>query len=163
MAKCRQCNCDIPRGQTYHGELYKSLPFCGEKCYNEFILAKQEKPKSSQKDNSFAMLRDYINNLWDGKVNWSFMGTQIKRWRKEYGLDNIDIYLTLKYAIVYENYVIDKEFGLSQFVRFIEPSKEFAEKIMRNREAAKELKDEEVVYVKPTPQRRWIKEEDWDD
>ena len=163
MSKCRQCRCDIPRGKIFKGELYKSLSFCSESCYNEYIQAKQTKPKQAPKDRHLVKLKDYINMLWDEQVNWPLIMKQIKSMKEEYNLDSKGLYLVLKYATVYEDYVVDRSFGLGQFVKFIEPAQRFAEQIQRSKELAEEMPEEEIVYVKPHKQRVWLKEEDWDD
>ena len=159
MAKCKQCQRDIERGKAYHGEKYKSYPFCSEECYKAFV---ENKSKPKQVDSSKRKLTDYINELWNGQVNWPFICKQIKNLCEDYGLDYKQLYMVLKYAVVYEDYVVDPQFGLLQFVKFIQPSQEFANQILKNRESAEDLPDEEIVYVKPHKQRVWLKEEDWD-
>ena len=171
MAQCRQCSTEIPRGQTYHGERFKSLSFCCEACYEAYIKQKDEEELERQKAKAeeerdkkfYRKLTDYIDELWKGEeVNWPFFTMQIKNWRETYGVSYKDILIAIKYGIEYENHAVETQYGLAQFVRYLKPSKEFAEAIQANKEAAENMPDEEIVYVKPRKQRAWIKEEDWD-
>lgn len=164
MATCVVCGKEIPRGKRYKGEHYQTTSFCSEECYDEFIQAKQSHPKSQSKDKYLVVLKDYINSLWNEQVNWPWMMRQIKSMKEKYGLDSQELYLVLKYAVVYEDYVVDTSYGLGQFIRFIQPAFDFAEVIKRNKELAKNYSGEEqVIVVKPHKQIRHIKDEDWDD
>ena len=163
MANCKVCGQPIPRGQRFQTECYKTVPFCSEKCYQAYIQKKEEKPKQQPKDKHLNRLKDYINELWDGNVNWPFMMRQLKHFKEEYSLDSKGVYLVLKYAVVYEGYVVDSSYGLGQFVKFIEPAQKFADDIQRNKDLAEDLPDEIVVVRKPCKQKRLVKEEDWDD
>ena len=160
---CKVCGQPIPRGQRFKTKCYTSYPFCSEKCYNEFISSKKETPKSTPKDKHLVILKDYINSLWDGQVNWPWMMRQIKSMKEEYGLNSKELYLVLHYAVDYEDYAVNPSYGLGQFVKFIDPAQRFADDIKQSKELAKDLPDENVIVVKPCKQRRYIKEEDWDD
>ena len=163
MSVCKVCGCDIPRGQKFKTNCYKSYSFCSEKCYNEFISAKQEKPKSAPKDKHLVILKDYINDIWDGQVNWPFVMRQIKSMKKEYDLTSKELYLVLHYAVDYEDYIVNPSYGLGQFVKFIEPAKRFTENISKAKELAKNLPDEQQVIIKkPSKQKIYIKEENWE-
>ena len=163
MAVCKVCGCDIPRGKKFIGEHYKTVPFCSKKCYSQFILSKQQKPKSPPKDKHLVILKDYINDLWNGKVNWPFVMRQIKTMCEDYDLDYKALYLVLHYAVDYENYSVNLSYGLGQFIKFIEPASKFADDIQKNKELAKDIPEEQTIVVKPCKQIRHIKEEDWDD
>lgn len=74
-----------------------------------------------------------------------------------YKFDYNDLYLTLKYAIEYENFIPDERFGLFQFERFIQPSLELRQQIRESRKEAKRLEQEGeppvIYYVKRSNKR----------
>lgn len=155
MAICIVCQSSIPRGQRFKSPRYKNLSFCSESCYNQYLASKQQ-PKT--KSNSFNKLKSYINNLWEGKVNWPFMMRQIKNLKEEYGIDDNDIRLMIKYAVDYEGVKVNPEYGLLQFIQYLQPSKEFAENILKNKELAESMEDDEVEWVKVSKgNNRWMK------
>ena len=158
MPQCYICQAEIPRGQRFKSPRYKNLAFCSESCYNQYLASKQQ-PKSSS---SLDKLKSYINDLWQDQVNWPFMMRQIKNIKEEYGVDDKDIRLMLKYAIEYEGAKINPEYGLLQFIQYLQPAKEFAEDILRNRELAERMEDEKVVVRKVSKQVKKVKEEEWD-
>lgn len=155
MANCIVCSSPIPRGERYKSPRYKNLSFCSETCYNQYLASKQQ-PKPSS---SLNKLKAYINDLWQGQVNWPFMMRQIKNLKEEYDIDDKDIRLMLKYAIEYEGVKVNPEYGLLQFIQYLQPSKEFAEDILRNRELAENMEDDEVEWVKVGKQgKRWLRD-----
>ena len=80
MPQCYICGTEIPRGQRFKSPRYKNLSFCSEACYNQHLASKQQpKPKSSSLDK----LKSYINDLWQGQVNWPFMMRQIKNLKED--------------------------------------------------------------------------------
>ena len=159
MAICIICQSLIPRGQRFKSPRYKNLSFCSESCYNQYLASKQQpKPKSSSLDK----LKAYINDLWQGEVNWPFMMRQIKNIKEEYNINDKDIRLMLKYAIEYEGVKVNPEYGLLQFIQYLQLSKEFAEDILRNKELAESMEDDEVEVVKVIKgKNRWMKG-DWE-
>lgn len=159
MANCIVCNQSIPRGQRYHPPRYKNLAFCSESCYNQYLAFKQQ-PKSSS---SLDKLKAYINDLWQGQVNWPFMMRQIKNLKEECGVDDNDIRMTLKYAVEYEGVKVDLDYGLLQFIQYLQPSQEFAEEIRKNQALAESMEDDEVEVVKANGGngKRWMKG-DWE-
>ena len=157
MSKCYICEIEIPRGQRFKSPRYKNLSFCSESCYNQYLTSKQQ-PKSSS---SLDKLKAYINNLWQGQVNWPFMMRQIKNLKEEYGVSDKDIRLMLKYAIEYEDAKVNPEYGLLQFIQYLQPAKEFAEDILRNKELAESMEEDKVEWVKTSKgKNKWMKG-DW--
>lgn len=159
MATCIVCQSSIPRGQRFKSPRYKNLAFCSEGCYNQYLTSKQQpKPPSS-----LDKLKSYINDLWQGQVNWPFMMRQIKNLKEEYGVDDNGIRMMLKYAIEIEGECVDLEYGIGQFIpKFIEPCMKFVEQIKRAKELAEDMEDEEVVVRKVSKQVKKVKEEEWD-
>ena len=160
MPQCYICGTEIPRGQRFKSPRYKNLSFCSEACYNQHLASKQQpKPKSSSLDK----LKSYINDLWQGQVNWPFMMRQIKNLKEEYGVSDNDIRLMLKYAVKYEGMKVDLDYGLLQFIQYLQPSQEFAEEIRKNQALAESMEDDEVEVVKASrgSGKRWMKG-DWE-
>lgn len=155
MPQCYICQAEIPRGQRFKSPRYKNLPFCSESCYNQYLASKQQ-PKSSS---SLDKLKAYINDLWQGQVNWPFMMRQIKNLKEECGVDDNDIRMMLKYAVEYEGVKIDVDYGLLQFIQYLQPSQEFAEEIRKNQALAESMEDDEVEVVKASRGngKRWMK------
>lgn len=158
MSQCIVCQSPIPRGKRFKSPRYKNLAFCSEGCYNQYLASKQQQKPSSSLDK----LKAYINDLWQGEVNWPFMMRQIKNLKEEYDVDDKDIRLMLKYAIEYEGVKVNPEYGLLQFIQYLQPAKEFAEDILKNRKLAEDMEDEEVVVRKVNKQVKKVKEEEWD-
>lgn len=159
MAICIVCQSTIPRGQRFKSSRYKNLSFCSESCYNQYLASKQQLKPSSSLDK----LKAYINDLWQGEVNWPFMMRQIKNLKEEYDVDDNDIRMMLKYAVEYESVKVNPEYGLLQFIQYLQPAKEFAEDILRNRELAENIEDDEIEWVKASRgnEKRWMKG-DWE-
>lgn len=158
MPQCYICGAEIPRGQRYKSPRYKNFSFCSESCYNQYLASKQQSNPSS----SLYKLKSYINDLWQGEVNWPFMMRQIKNLKEEYDVDDKDIRLMLKYAIEYEGVKVNPEYGLLQFIQYLQPAKEFAKDILRNKELAENMEDDEIEWVKASKGsgKRWMKG-DW--
>lgn len=159
MPQCYICGTEIPRGQRYKSPRYKNLSFCSESCYNQYLVSKQQ-PKSPS---SLDKLKSYINDLWQSQVNWPFMMRQIKNLKEEYGVSDNDIRMMLKYAIEYEGVKVDLDYGLLQFIQYLQPSQEFAEEIRKNQVLAESMEDDEVEIVKASRGngKRWMKG-DWE-
>ena len=158
MPQCYICQAEIPRGQRFKSPRYKNLPFCSESCYNQYLASKQQ-PKSSS---SLDKLKAYINDLWQGQVNWPFMMRQIKNLKEEYCVSDNDIRMMLKYAVEYEGMSVDLDYGLLQFIQYLQPSQEFAEEIRKNQALAESMEDDEVEVMKVSKgKNRWMKG-DWE-
>lgn len=157
MSQCYICGAEIPRGQRFKSPRYKNLPFCSEGCYNQYLASKQQPKLSSSLDK----LKSYINDLWQGEVNWPFMMRQIKNLKEEYGVSDNDIRMMLKYAVEYEGVKVDLDYGLLQFIQYLQPSQEFAQEIRKNQALAENMEDDEVEMVKASKgKNRWMKG-DW--
>lgn len=158
MPQCYICQAEIPRGQRFKSPRYKNLSFCSESCYNQYLASKQQPKPSSSLDK----LKSYINNLWQGEVNWPFMMRQIKNLKEEYGMSDNDIRMMLKYAVEYEGVKVDLDYGLLQFIQYLQPSQEFAQEIRKNQALAESMEDDEVEVVKVSKgKNRWMKG-DWE-
>lgn len=159
MPQCYICQAEIPRGQRFKSPRYKNLPFCSEGCYNQYLASKQQPKLSSSLDK----LKSYINDLWQGEVNWPFMMRQIKNLKEEYGVSDNDIRMMLKYAVEYEGVKVDLDYGLLQFIQYLQPSQEFAQEIRKNQALAENMEDDEVEVVKASKGngKTWMKG-DWE-
>lgn len=158
MANCIVCQSPIPRGKRFKSPRYKNLSFCSESCYNQYLASKQQPKPSSSLDK----LKAYINDLWQGEVNWPFMMRQIKNLKEECGVSDNDIRMMLKYAIEYEGVKVDLDYGLLQFIQYLQPSQEFAQEIRKNQVLAESMEEEKVVVRKVSKQMKKVKEEEWD-
>ena len=159
MPRCYICQKEIPRGQRFKSPRYKNLSFCSESCYNQYLVSKKQ-PQT--KSNSLDKLKSYINDLWQGEVNWPFMMRQIKNLKEECGVSDNDIRMMLKYAVEYEGVKVDLDYGLLQFIQYLQPSQEFAEEIRKNQVSAENMEEDEVEIVKLNKgnRNRWIGK-DW--
>ena len=89
------------------------------------------------------------------------MMRQIKNLKEEYNVDDNDIRMMLKYAVEYEGVKVDLDYGLLQFIQYLQPSQEFAEEIRKNQALAESMEDDEVEVVKVSKgKNRWMKG-DW--
>lgn len=158
MSVCCICEKIIKRGQRFKSPRYKNLSFCSESCYNQYLASKQQPKPSSSLDK----LKAYINDLWQGEVNWPFMMRQIKNLKEECGVSDNDIRMMLKYAVEYEDVKVDLDYGLLQFIQYLQPSQEFAQEIRKNQALAENMEDDEVEWVKLNKgnRNRWIGK-DW--
>ena len=158
MSVCCICEKIIKRGQRFKSPRYKNLSFCSESCYNQYLASKQQPKPSSSLDK----LKSYINDLWQGEVNWPFMMRQIKNLKEECGVSDNDIRMMLKYAVEYEDVKVDLDYGLLQFIQYLQPSQEFAQEIRKNQALAENMEDDEVEWVKLNKgnRNRWIGK-DW--
>lgn len=159
MSVCCICEKIIKRGQRFKSPRYKNLSFCSETCYNQYLASKQQPKPSSSLDK----LKAYINDLWQGEVNWPFMMRQIKNLKEEYGVSDNDIRMMLKYAVEYEGMRVDLDYGLLQFIQYLQPSQEFAQEIKKNQALAENMEDDEVEVVKASKGngKIWMKG-DWE-
>lgn len=155
MPQCYICQAEIPRGQRFKSPRYKNLAFCSETCYNQYLASKQQPKPSSSLDK----LKAYINDLWQGQVNWPFMMRQIKNLKEECGVSDNDIRMMLKYAVEYEGVKVDLDYGLLQFIQYLQPSQEFAQEIRKNQALAESMEDDEVEVVRAGRQgKRWLRD-----
>lgn len=150
MSKCSFCGKDIPRGKSYIGTKYKSLRFCCEEHFNQYVKIKsQPKPPINFKpplNSNRRKFTDYIQEWTGDNVNWPAISKQAKDIQEEYELDWYEMYLVCKYARVYEGVEWDFNYGLGQiFPRYINPCMEFRETI--NRAKSVEIPNEQIIKI----------------
>ena len=147
---CDVCSKEIPHGQRYQGDKYKSLHFCSEDCFKKYCAIKS-KPKplvnfKPEKGTSRREFSDYIQEWTNDKANWPLIMKQAKDIQEEYNLDWHEMYLVCKYAHVYEGVEWDFNYGLGQiFPRYIQPCMEFREAI--NRAKSVEIPNEQIEKI----------------
>lgn len=147
---CQVCNNEIPRGKRYKSPTHKSLKFCSEECYLQYV-----------KDAKFLdKIKSILSEIYDEQLNYPFVMKQVKNIMDDYNVGYQDVYLMLKYAIQYENVVPDTEYGLQQFIKYLYSAIEFKNKIIANQELSRHLEEEKINYIKPTKQteRRSLRE-----
>ena len=89
------------------------------------------------------------------------MMRQIKNLKEEYGVSDNDIRMMLKYAVEYEGVKVDLDYGLLQFIQYLQPSQEFAQEIKKNMALAESMEEDVVEWVKVSKgKNRWMKG-DW--
>lgn len=147
---CDVCSKEIPRGQRYQGNKYKSLHFCSEDCFKKYCSIKF-KPKplvnfKPEKGTDRRKFTDYLQEWTGDKINWPSVMKQAKDIQEEYELDWYEMYLVCKYARVYEGVEWDFNYGLGQiFPRYIKPCMEFRETI--NHAKSVEIPNEQIVKI----------------
>lgn len=148
---CVMCAKEIERGKGFKSPRYKAEHFCCEDCYNRFVKMKSmPRPPINYKpapESSRRKLTDLLQIIYGDDANWGWLSNQIKDIEQEFGISDDELRLTIKYALEYELYEPELEFGLRQFIKFITPSQIFAKTIINNREIASNLSDDEVVRV----------------
>lgn len=159
--KCRVCGQEIRKGDRFKGVDFVSIPFCSESCYNEYHI--DHKPVSRERKTKEATerlkLTDFLCELYlDNGVETQFgwFVKQIEKIEKNYNCVDKDIRLLINYAIRYENYEFDPNYGLIQFERFIPAYKQFNEQIRHSKEVAETMQDDPVVPVTPNSGERYI-------
>lgn len=159
---CCVCGINIPRGQRYKTERYQSKYFCSQQCYEQYIAEKNVDP--------FIELKDYIRDIYGGSenVDWLKVARQIPAIRKEHGLTYQEIHAIIRYAMELEGHQLNHDYMLRQFFpQYIQPYKQFKQRLDINKETVKNIGDEiteyEIVHVKSWKRRKYIKEVDWDE
>lgn len=107
-------------------------------------------------------LTDWIDINWPTvNINWPWITSQIKNIQEIYQLTYKQMRLIMKYAVVYEEVVINPEMGLGQFFpRYIDAGIKFAEQCTQAKEKSKEdnLFEEEIIVMpskRNTPRKYW--------
>ena len=157
---CIICQKEIPRGQRYKSPRYKNVHFCSEKCYSDYLQQKQNTPRAKP-NTPYTKLTDYIDKQWSGNINWPYLTQQIKSLCSEYNINYDDIRMMLKYAIEYERVPVKEEYGLMQFLPYLQKSQEFAEQIRENKRMAKAMVDDKEVAVEPNKRKntKWLNQD----
>lgn len=164
MPQCYICQAEIPRGQRYKGDRYKSISVCSKDCYNALLEQKSNATKA-EPYSGYNKLTDYIKVQWAGSenVNWMLTYKQIKYLIEKQNMTCNEIRMVLKYAIEIEGQCVNIEYGISQFIpKFIEPCKQFVEQLKKAKELVEDMEDEKVVVRKVSKQVKKVKEEEWD-
>lgn len=137
---CKQCGCEIPRGKKFTQTKYKSIPFCSEKCFNDYDLQYQPAPQRQ--------FTDYIQSICDIEPNWPYIAKQIKAIEKEYGLSCKQQLLIVRYAVEFDGAQYNSNYGLGQFFpKYIEPCKRFIAALKENEQSADKVSEDEVQTV----------------
>ena len=90
--KCRQCGKEINKESAI--KIKERIYVCSTECEQKYTAA-----KSTQKNSDdLTELKSYINQLYNGEVNWPLIMKQLKSMREEYGYKISGILYTLKYA-----------------------------------------------------------------
>lgn len=153
---CEVCGIEIPRGQRYKSERYKTTPFCCEQHYLFFLN------KRNKINEPFNALKDYIDNLFINP-NWETIVKQIKQVKEKHNISDIDLRMTIKYAMEYEHHSFVEEYGLWQFEDYIQPMKEFRESIIQAQKIGAEFDfTEEIVAVNRSAKRKFHTNIDFD-
>lgn len=155
---CDVCNKEYGRGQGYRGKRFAAQHFCSEDCYLSYVKAMDEtklkpkpKPQPTQKNSKelkeYHKLLDYLNELYDNP-NWPWLMRQINSIKKQYELSDKAMYLIIKYAIEYEDVIVQEEMGLGQFFpRYIEPCQDFLNSLRLSQEKSSNFDFNEQTYV----------------
>ena len=158
---CKVCNKNIERGQRYKSPTLTSMCFCCEDCYNKYIKQKEEAKQKKKADKfkpekgtSRRKLTDLIQSIFGEDANWALLMTQCKSIEQDYGFTDNDLRLGIKYAITYENYIPNLDYGMYQFISYIKPSQDFANQIKYSQEQDIEP-DETVVVKRPSNKKVW--------
>lgn len=157
MGKCKICGVEVPRGQRYKGARYANLTFCSPECYNIYCKDKDE----GNVKHPYRLLTDYIQSIYPTEYqNWELFTRQIQSFNKEYGLSYNDVRAILRYAVEYEDYHVEPEYGLGQFIpKYIDATRKFIQSIKANNEF--EVPEVEVNKVRKQKRTAKIKLEDW--
>lgn len=103
---------------------------------------------------------DLIQEMWGEDANWKLLTAQLKNIMKDYELTHKDVYYVLKYCKVYEQVVIDDEYGLYQlFPKYIDITTRFREKLASSRVQAQDIGDIIPIKVKKYKPQRKIKDD----
>lgn len=92
--KCRQCGKEINKESAI--KIKERIYVCSTECEQKYEY-KNVKSTQNNKDD-LAELKSYINQLYNGEVNWPLVMKQLRQMREEYGYKNSGILYTLKYA-----------------------------------------------------------------
>ena len=159
--KCRVCGQEIRRGDRFKCVSFVSIPFCSEKCADEYCSTHTHKSKERKTEEGaeYLKLTDYLCNLYldnDVETPFGWFVNQIKKFKEAHDCTYKDIRLLIVYAIKYEGYELDTNYGLIQFERFYPLYKQFNEAVKRSKEVAETMQDDPVVPVTPNSGERYI-------
>lgn len=177
MPRCKYCNKLNKPVDCFQDPDNASYQYCSEEHWKLYKESKSKK-KISKPSTSFPIsspktptkkpvsdlrkLTDYIKSVWPIEPNWLWFNKQIKNLVSETGLTHNEMRLTIKYCIDYKGMQPDESYGLQQFIpRYSQEALEFGEDILRIKEQAKDLEEQEdpIYIVAPKPYRPTIKED----
>ena len=140
MPTCKICGVEIVRGQSYKGQRYKNERFCSKECYEKRCNATCQPGTDAFRRRK---VTDTIQEMWGLEANWTLLTKQLKDIMREYNLDYNDVYYVLKYCQVYEQVVIDEDYGLYQiFPKYIPLAQKFKAKLQESKVNATEWNNE---------------------
>lgn len=149
MPTCKICDVEIARGKSYKGQRYKNERFCSKECYEKRCNATCQPGTDSFKRRK---VTDTIQEMWGLEANWTLLTKQLKDIMREYNLDYNDVYYVLKYCQIYEQVVIDEDYGLYQiFPKYIALAQKFKAKLQESKVSATKWNNE----VKPIKVKKY--------
>lgn len=99
--------------------------------------------------------------MYGEDANWSYLIKQANNIRKEYQISYSQLLLTLRYAVEYENYKVDTEYGLGQFEKYVKRCSDFVKQIQQNKQQAKVMEDISPETVHGRQQQKYFMKEGW--
>lgn len=95
--KCRQCGKEVNKDAAI--QVKPRIYVCSADCEQKYnAKSVQSSQKESKKCNDLIELKSYINQLYNGNVNWGLVMRQIKSFKEEYGYTYKQQLWVLKYA-----------------------------------------------------------------
>lgn len=95
--KCHQCGKEINKDAAI--QIKPRIYVCSADCEQKYnAKSVQSSQKESKKCNDLIELKSYINQLYNGNVNWGLVMRQIKSFKEEYGHTYKQQLWVLKYA-----------------------------------------------------------------
>lgn len=95
--KCRQCGKEINKDAAI--QVKPRIYVCSADCEQKYKAKNvQSSQKASKKCDDLIELKSYINQLYNGNVNWGLVMRQIKSFKEEYGYTYAQQLWVLKYA-----------------------------------------------------------------
>jgi hypothetical protein len=95
--KCRQCGKEINKDAAI--QVKPRIYVCSADCEQKYKAKNvQSSQKASKKCDDLIELKSYINQLYNGNVNWGLVMRQIKSFKEEYGYTYKQQLWVLKYA-----------------------------------------------------------------
>ena len=95
--KCHQCGKEINKDAAI--QVKPRIYVCSAECEQKYkAKSVQSSQKASKKCDDLIELKSYINQLYNGNVNWGLVMRQIKSFKEEYGYTYKQQLWVLKYA-----------------------------------------------------------------
>lgn len=142
IVKCAICGLSFDRDKVpavKHGARRYSHPEC------EASQEVQENKETSD----YSLLKDYINEIFDKKVNWPLVAKQIKDYKENYGYTYSGMRGTLKFAVEVQRQDTSKFKGVGIIPIAYLPAKEYYSKIKKAQDANRdEIIEFETIVLK---------------